>query len=390
MTRPTVAVLVERIGPYHRARLEAVAARSGRDRVQVIEIAGGSRRYAWDPIDVHGLSVTRLFAGRDYDDIPVTELRESVSRALCVTGADVLAVNGWGFPEARSAISWSARAKIPVVLMSDSQEHDARRWFPIEWIKRRYVRACASAFVAGARHSEYIQKLGMPPDHIVLGYDVVDNAHFQSGADRARGDDENERRKLNTPRRYWLCCARFVRRKNLETLIEAFAAYRVRAGTAAWDLVLIGDGPLALKLAAASRGLGIEENVRMPGFVQYPVLPAYYGLASAFVLPSVVEPWGLVVNEAMAAGLPVLVSSACGCAPDLVREGVNGFSFDPRDPGALADAMLRLAVNSSVADMGRASRTIVASYTPESFAVAMERAVDLARRHPSNERRTRR
>ena len=78
------------------------------------------------------------------------------------------------------------------------------------------------------------------------------------------------------------------------------------------------------------------EDVLLPGFKQYPELPLYYGLAGAFVLPSLTEPWGLVVNEAMAAGLPVVVSDRCGCASDLVRPGENGFAFDPCDIEQLA------------------------------------------------------
>src|SRR5262249_59830905 len=108
--------------------------------------------------------------------------------------------------------------------------------------------------------------------------------------------------------------------------------YRAAAGTAAWKLVLLGEGEQRAKLEGLRDALGLRNDVSMPGFKQYDELPAYYGLASAFVHTSTTEQWGLVVNEAMAAGLPVLVSERCGCGPDLVREGVNGFTFDPRQP----------------------------------------------------------
>ena len=81
----------------------------------------------------------------------------------------------------------------------------------------------------------------------------------------------------------------------------------------------------------------------MPGFKQYHDLPAYYGLAGAFVHTSTVEQWGLVVNEAMAAGLPVLVSRNCGCAADLVQDGVNGFAFDPLDGDRMAALLTKVA-----------------------------------------------
>ena len=82
----------------------------------------------------------------------------------------------------------------------------------------------------------------------------------------------------------------------------------------------------------------------MPGFKQYDELPIYYGLAGAFIHASTTEQWGLVVNEAMAAGLPVIVSERCGCAPDLVENGRNGFTFDPYDVDALTHLMLKMAL----------------------------------------------
>src|SRR5438034_9827058 len=85
-----------------------------------------------------------------------------------------------------------------------------------------------------------------------------------------------------------------------------------------------------------------SEYVHLPGFKQYEELPIFYGLADAFIHASISEPWGLVVNEAMASGLPVLVSIACGCEGDLVKEKVNGFSFNPVRFGKIAQLMLDL------------------------------------------------
>ena len=88
--------------------------------------------------------------------------------------------------------------------------------------------------------------------------------------------------------------------------------------------------------------LDLDRSVRLPGFRQYDELPAYYGLAEAFVHASRTEQWGLVVNEAMASGLPVLVSRQCGCAPELVAHGTNGYQFDPNDQVALARCMAEI------------------------------------------------
>ncbi len=139
-----------------------------------------------------------------------------------------------------------------------------------------------------------------------------------------------------------MASCRFVPKKNLDVLLEAFAAY-CEASRSPWELVLCGDGPMKEGLEAMTRELGISDHVRMPGFVQYEDLPSYYGLAQAFVHASHREQWGLVVNEAMAAGLPVLVSERCGCVPELVQQGVNGFTFPPSDAAALKRLLLRFS-----------------------------------------------
>jgi glycosyltransferase involved in cell wall biosynthesis len=170
-----------------------------------------------------------------------------------------------------------------------------------------------------------------------------------------------------------------VPKKNLPRLIEAFARYRQTAGPSAWPLELLGDGPMRGELERTRAAHSLETALVMPGFVQYGGLPSYYGNAGAFVHASTIEQWGLVVNEAMAAGLPVLVSERCGCAPDLVEEGRNGHTFDPYDVDALAGLMLKVVSGArDRAAMGEASRQIIARWSPETFAEGLERAVRAA------------
>jgi 1,2-diacylglycerol 3-alpha-glucosyltransferase len=119
--------------------------------------------------------------------------------------------------------------------------------------------------------------------------------------------------------------------------------------------------------------------VLLPGFKQYSELPVYYGLASAFVHASTSEPWGLVVNEAMASGLPVLVSNQCGCAPDLVREDRNGFTFDPCSVQQLTELMLRFLDNKSLnTTMGNESFKIISDWDLSRFSNSFRTAAETA------------
>ena len=145
-----------------------------------------------------------------------------------------------------------------------------------------------------------------------------------------------------------------------------------------WDLVLLGDGPLRETLNSQLSTLNLTERVHLPGFKPYDELPAYYGLANAFVHASTTEQWGLVVNEAIASGLPVIVSNRCGCAPELVNG--NGFTFDPANEDELATQLFEMA---SLSDqernhLGNNSCGIAANFAPERFGEGLERAATVA------------
>lgn len=378
---PRVAVIFARLGPYHVARLTAASACFEKDRFLALEVAAESREYAWDRVETQGFRRRTAIADRDYQDVSDSDRAEALRRTLEEEQPEVVAIVGWGFAECRAALAWCRRNGRTAILMSESQERDFRRDWIREKLKRALVREFDAALVGGHRHVEYLVKLGMPADRVVRGYDVVDNDHFALGADAARCTWEAERRRRALPRDYFLCSARFVRKKNLAYLLREYADYRAQVGHRAWKLVLLGDGPLRPRLEREIRKLALEPDALLPGFKQYAELPAYYGLARAFVLPSLAEQWGLVVNEAMAAGLPVLVSQACGSS-ELVEPDVNGWIFDATQPGALAERMRELHRQSEAATvMGLASRRRIAAWGPEAFATGLTQAIKIGEAH---------
>nr|WP_272507835.1 glycosyltransferase [Salinibacter ruber] len=264
--------------------------------------------------------------------------------------------------------------------MSESTGHDFERSWWRERVKKRIVSHFAAGLVGGAPHRAYLRELGISKDSIFTGYDAVDNEHFASGAEAVRNSSQNSRDQHSPPDQYFLASGRFVPKKNFPRLIKAFAQYRRHVSSEkGWDLVLLGEGAERDAIEETIDTEDIRERVHLPGFKQYGELPTYYGLAGAFVHPSTREQWGLVVNEAMAAGLPVLVSDRCGCAPDLVDEGRSGFTFDPYDPSVLAELMTRVAHGDvDRKQMGAASRTIIADWGPERFAMGLRKAAEAA------------
>lgn len=317
-----------------------------------------------------------LFPGKTWRDVPGRKRRAAIRGALERAEPDVVCVNGWSLGGAIASIQWAQRNDRGIVLFSDSNRFDRSRSKVLEFVKQRLVFLADAGMAGGTSSREYLKDLGMRPDKILVGYDVVDNVHF-SVSDA--GESELSRPAAAPRGPYFLAAGRFESKKNHLRLLEAFARYREAFGPAAWPLVLLGDGALRQELEAARARLDLGDSLVLPGFVQYEELPRWYQCAACFVHPSTTEQWGLVVNEAMASGLPVLVSERCGCAPDLVESGKNGFLFDPYDVDALAGLMQHVAApECDRAAMSAASLEIIGRWSPETFAASLAVAVEAA------------
>src|SRR5436190_10755420 len=384
--KPAVAVVFHHIGPYHHARLNSAA-----DILSVTGIEWSAKDYdAWGaaatPARYHKVSLftkaTDIYPNK-------AELRCAFRSALEQTNPDVVAVNGWNNFGSLIAANCCVRRGIPMIVMSESARQDEHRTWWKEAMKRRMVDLFSAALVGGQRHVEYLVELGMPRERIFTGYDVVDNDYFGRHTAEIRNSKVEIRKKYDLPENYLLASARFVEKKNLPKLVQAYAEYRKRShvrdqkldvndSKTCWDLVLLGDGPLRESLKSQLSTLNLNEQVHLPGFKPYDELPIYYALANAFVHASTTEQWGLVVNEAIASGLPVIVSNRCGCAPELVNG--NGFTFDPTNEDELAKRLLEMA---SLSDqerkhLGDNSFRIAANFGSERFGEGLKRAASVA------------
>jgi 1,2-diacylglycerol 3-alpha-glucosyltransferase len=380
-----IAVLFDNLGPYHLARLNAASTRCD---LLSIEFATTSGDYAWRNNGLQkNFRTTTIYSEGPSVHCLTRKLRHRLRRALDDFSPDAVAVPGWSGRLAFAAMIWCIQNRVPAVLMSESTADDEPRIAWKEWIKRRYVGMCSAALVGGERNRDYLVQLGMPADKVLLGYDVVDNEYFAQRSAEVRQDASSWRMRLSLPDRYFLASARFIEKKNLPNLLRAYADYRAACfdhspggSFPAWDLVVLGDGERRSQLIALQKQLGLSGSVHFPGFRQYDELPSYYACAEAFIHPSIAEPWGLVVNEAMAAPLPVLVSNRCGCASTLVKEGENGSTFEPNDLAAMTHCMLDMTQCSAESrqDMGRRSGEIIAEFGPKRFADGLRQAADIA------------
>lgn len=248
---------------------------------------------------------------------PVTELVERLR-------PDVLLVTSWNYGVyVRLARAWRQRA-LRVMVMDNPWSATLKQWAGVA-VSRMYLKpAFDIAFLPNERQRVFARKLGFGEDQIWDGVYCCDQPRFEAG-------------RVNRPedQRSFLYVGRLVTQKGVDVLLRAYAAYR-RQVDDPWPLHIAGTGPLEQAAAAA-------DGVTTLGFQQPTTLPRIFAGAGCFVLPSIVEPWGIVLHEAAASGLPIICTTACGASLDLVRNGYNGFTVPAGDADALTDAMLLVA-----------------------------------------------
>jgi 1,2-diacylglycerol 3-alpha-glucosyltransferase len=366
-----VGLLFDNFGPYHFARLRGAQLVLGPRTVVGLQIHAQSSDYAWRPAPEEMISAdlqTIVTSGKK--KAKPWEQGYYLWRHLDHLCPSVVAIAGYASPAMLAALAWCRRRNRLAVLISESKEDDSIRHAWKELVKSYILRGFPAAVVGGEPQRRYLEKLGFSPEAIFARADVVDNATYHP-----------ERiarlpRPLKQP--YFLMVNRFVKKKNLFFALNCYAEYRLRLdeGHSAWHLVLAGDGPLRDGLNDRVRMLGLQDSVHFPGFLQQPQLLPYLAHCEVFLHASTTEQWGLVVNEAMAAGRPVFVSQRCGCYEDLVFEGRTGLGFDPSDREALISLLLQATRGElPLAALGAAALAHIDHFSPLAFGSALKEAL---------------
>lgn len=303
-------------------------------------------------------------------------LRERISALLQHARAfrpDVITLTGYYDPAQLFILLWAKSKGIRVVLQNESTETDHRRKGWKEQFKRFIFSQCDGFFCFGTESADYLMQLGVQPEKILLRKNAVDNNAIRSAFEQALPSRTNEQQRLNVRPNNFIFVGRLITFKNLQTLVSAFAKARQQASNAAdWGLILLGDGPEYDSLQQQVDTLGVAGHVQFLTGRPWFEVPDVLALSNVLVLPSWSEPWGLVVNEAMACGLPVIVSERCGCVTDLVHQGQNGFIFDPHHINELTHWLVQF-MNGSVdtGRMGQLAKQLIAPYAPEAVAQEM-------------------
>lgn len=295
-------------------------------------------------------------------------LRLRDPRRWLARGFDAVLVTGWNALALVQVAFAARRIGLPVIARGDSRG-GVRRPLAARLAHRALLRLYAAFLVVGRRNREFYLEYGIRPERLFACPHCVDNERFGRSADAARARREELRARWSVPPA--AVCALFAGKlqpvKNLDGLLAALEKARVRAP--GLHLLIAGEGAERARLEATARDRALP--VSWTGFLNQSELPAAYAAADLLVLPSHSESWGLVVNEAMACGLPAIVSDAVGCAPDLVFEGETGWIVRCGDEVALADRLVEASSSpAELARRGAAARELVR----ERFSI--ERAAD--------------
>lgn len=276
---------------------------------------------------------------------------------------DALWVHGYASVNALQAILAANALGIPVLLRAEGWLGDRDRDPWKLGLKHLFFSALGQGIAAvlpiGTRNAEYWQHyFGNTVPQFPMPY-AVDNDWFAHRTEAAAPQAAALRAslQLDPARPVILFASKLQTRKHAGHLLAAYAQFVTsRDFATAPYLVIVGDGEERERLEAQCRALKLD-SVRFAGFRNQTELPAFFHLADVFVLPSQHEPWGLIVNEAMAAGLPVIVSSDVGSHIDLVTDGLTGYVYPVGDIPALTHSLTRIfATPTTAAEMGHAAQ----------------------------------
>lgn len=291
-------------------------------------------------------------------------LHRDIVREVIGGRYDAIWVHGYGHLTTWAVVLAARLRRIPVLLREEQTLLGARPWWKRlpRWLLLRALCSDVFGLYSGEESRRFLRYYGVPERRLFPVRYCVDNAALQREAAQWSGRQSEARARFGIADQIpvVLFVGKLTHGKQPLLLLEAFARVRRRHRCA---LLVVGDGPLFTELQRRVEA-GAVPDVHLAGFLNQDEIGAAYAAADLLVLPSLLETWGLVVNEAMNFALPAIVSDHVGCGADLVQPGVTGDVVPRGDVTALADAIERLVADPAArAAAGAASRRRIDRYS---------------------------
>ncbi len=347
--------------------LQKIISQNPDDKLLVVQIASVEKsrlNFGDSDLSIHQYPYLLLHEGI-LEDVGLWARISGIIKAIQDFKPTVVNLTGY-YDLASWAILFYCKIKgIKTVLSNESTAGDHSRNNIKEHIKSLIIKQFNGFFNFGTLSKNYLLNLGGKPKQMLVNRNCVDNLAIRSIYDKSIINRVTQQKRLGLSVKNFIFVGRLIDYKNLFHFLEAFGMAQ-KSSSQDWGVVILGDGELKNDL----QSFVLEKNIPKISFhqgVSWQQVPEYLALSNVLVLPSYSEPWGLVVNEAMACGLPVLVSEKCGCAIDLVQHGENGFIFSPDNLEELTNLLSKfMNMNEeSLSRMGNISEKIIQDYSPE-------------------------
>jgi glycosyltransferase involved in cell wall biosynthesis len=358
---------------YWPARLKALIDYlwSNEVSLEIIEIAGaGSPYYFANNSGQYPDNWHCLYPDKRMEDIPSGQAKMAVVKKLNEINPDLVISGPIAFPSGAGALHWSLENKKKKIVFDDARLIDVPRSRGIDFIKKKVYSIVDAILCPSPVWVDTFMYFGFRKEQLFYGIDVIDNSFW-----KIKGKSPNI---IIPEHKYFLTVGRQVPKKNFLFLLTEYLNYALEVKNPI-HLILIGEGPESdfLKLFISENN--IQHLIHFFPFLPQTELRAFYENAVWFILPSVYkESWGLVVNEAMASGLPVIVSDQAGCASTLVHQEINGFTFSPEVRTGLTSLLLKAASmpEEERKEMGLQSETIISEWGLERFCSGVYEAIN--------------
>jgi glycosyltransferase involved in cell wall biosynthesis len=312
-------------------------------------------------LSYHQYPFRLLFRG-SYDRAPLMRRIGALARDLLKNPVDLVIMPGYDRAEYWTMLLVCILLRRKRAVFCDSTTADRPKTAWRELAKRWFFGWCNGFFCYGVRSKEYLMSYGVSESKIALRCQAAALPRGYSAAKVLSHYESNWESRADEP--HFLYVGRLSPEKGLDDLLEAF--YKLYTTHPKARLDLVGSGSLAEQLQRRAAQLGMAEAISFLGVKSLDDISELFLKCTALVLPSRSEPWGLVVNESLSYGCPVIVSSACGCVPDLVLDGLTGYSFEVGNVDALHEALVSVKQFSvSRKAVARKCLAVIANYTPE-------------------------
>ena len=355
-----ILIVWDRMGDYHRSRVDTYRAMYVNDLLCTADLSGADNLYKWKNT-AHNKHF--VLSNKQAGQVDLWQRFKKFKQIVKTHQIDKVVLSGYGSTTYLLFTIW-------LKLKGKNTYMFAESWYPgkafVDGMKGLFLKCFVKGVFASGKRAEahFTKRLNYPKHQIRTGYSVVDNAHFNFERSLS------EVTKALDYKPILLCVARYAEEKNLALLIAAFENSEL---SSKWQLQLVGGGPLK---DALQHKIVDPAKVQLLNWQSYEDLPLLYQKASCFILPSKFEPWGLVVNEAMAAALPIILSDECGCLPDLLCD--NGYAFTADIVEELVMVLDNLNAKSALElhTMGQKSKKIILKYSPFSWAENLNKLIE--------------